>query len=152
VTFIFISFLLYHVRGLGRVVFSLSFFSLALTDRCGRGGVREHPRERTRTGGTEPARHPPPEVVQVSAGRDGVVRPPWSPRNRPLAALAGALTRSAEAYHVDARSLNPTVLTRPAGSISRGGSAPQLSRTQIPFFEYTPRGIYESRHIQGRRI
>src|SRR3989449_2419028 len=107
------------------VIFSLSSFSLVLTDPCGRGGVREHPRERTRTGGTEPARLPPPEVVQVSVGRDGAVRPPWIPRNRPLAALAGALTRSAAAYEVDARSLQPTVVTRPGGSISRGGSAPQ---------------------------
>src|SRR6266436_5398609 len=107
------------------IFFSLSSFSLVLIDPCGRGGVREHLRERTRTGGTEPARHPPPEVVQVSAGRDGAVRPPWIPRNRPLAALAGALTRSAAAYEVDARSLPPTGVTRPEGSISRGGSAPQ---------------------------
>src|SRR5215217_4526991 len=107
------------------VIFSLSSFSLVLTDPCGRGGVREHPRERTRTYGTEPARHPPPEVVQVSAGRDGAVRPPWIPRNRPRAALAGALTRSAAAYEADARSLLPTAGTRPGGSISHGGSAPQ---------------------------
>src|SRR5204862_5203520 len=42
--------------------FSLSSFSLSfvLIDPCGRGGVRVHPRERTRTGGTEPARHLPP--------------------------------------------------------------------------------------------
>src|SRR2546428_8979200 len=105
--------------------FSLSSFSFALIDPCGRGGVREHLRERPRTDGTEPARHPPPEVVQVSVGRDGAVRPPWIPRNRPRAALAGALTRSAAAYEVDARSLQPTVVTRPGGSISRGGSAPQ---------------------------
>src|SRR5437667_1436524 len=45
------------------VIFSWSSFSLALIDPCGRGGVREHLRERTRTDGTEPARHPPPEVV-----------------------------------------------------------------------------------------
>src|SRR5256712_214970 len=107
------------------IFFSLSSFSLAWIDPCGRGGVREHPRERTRTDGTEPARHRPPEVVQVSAGRDGAVRPPWIPPNRPRAALAGALTRSAAAYEVDARSLQPTVVTRPGGSISRGGSAPQ---------------------------
>src|SRR3989449_11548844 len=119
------SFLLCHVRGLGRIFFSVASFSLVLIDSCGRGGVREHPRERTRTDGTEPARQRPPEVVQVSAGRDGAVRPPWIPRNRPRAALAGALTRSAAAYEVDARSLQPTVVTRPAGSISRGGSAPQ---------------------------
>jgi hypothetical protein len=103
----------------------LSYFSLVLIDPCGRGGVREHPRERTRTDGTEPARHPSPEMVQVSAGRDGAVRPPWILRNRRRAALAGALTRSAAAYEVDARSLPPTVVTRPGGSISRGGSAPQ---------------------------
>src|SRR6266849_566518 len=110
--------------------FSLSSFSFVLmihadVDPCGRGGVREHPRERTRTGGTEPARHPPPEVVQVSDGRDGAVRPPWIPRNQLRAALAGALTRSAASYEADARSLPPTVVTRPGGSISRGGSAPQ---------------------------
>src|SRR5437879_6018474 len=95
------------------IFFSLSSFSLVLIDPCGRGGVREHLRERTRTDGTEPAMHPPPEVAQVSAGRDGAVRPPWIPRNRPLAALAGALTRSAAAYEADARSLQPIVVTRP---------------------------------------
>src|SRR5947208_16444783 len=47
------------------IVFSSSSFSLAWVDPCGRGAVREHPRERTRTGETEPARHPPPEVVQA---------------------------------------------------------------------------------------
>src|SRR5438309_11931882 len=104
VTLIFISFLLCDVRGLGRVVFSLSSFSLVLIDPCGRGGVREHPRERTRTDGTEPARHRPPEVDQVSAGRDGAVRPPWIPRNRPRAALADALTRSAASPEPDAGS------------------------------------------------
>src|SRR6266852_5184470 len=51
--------------------FSLSSFSFVLIDPCGRGAVREHPRERTRTDGTEPARHRPAEVLQVSAGRDG---------------------------------------------------------------------------------
>jgi hypothetical protein len=115
----------YQVRGLGRVVFYLSSSSLTLIDPCGRGGVREHLRERTRTDGTEPARHPHAEVVQVSVGRDGAARPPWIPRNRHRAALASALTRSAAEYEVDARSLQPTVGTRPGGSISRGGSAPQ---------------------------
>src|SRR5436309_13276080 len=117
VTLIFISFLLCHVRGLRRVVFSLPSFSLLLPHPCGRGGAREHPHDRTRTFGTDRARHSPPEMVQVSAGRDGAVRPPWIPRNRPRAALAGALTRSAVAYEVDARSLQPTVVTRPGGSI-----------------------------------
>src|SRR5947207_3357172 len=42
-------------------VFSLSSFSFVLIDPCGRGGVREHRGERTRTDGTEPARQPPPE-------------------------------------------------------------------------------------------
>src|SRR5215831_18994962 len=84
-------------------------------DPCGRGGVREHLREPTSTDGTEPARHPPPEMVQVSVDRGGVVHPRWTPRNRPRAAPAGALTQSAAAYEVDARSLPPTVATRPAG-------------------------------------
>src|SRR2546422_8781783 len=105
-------------------VFSLSC-SLVSIGPCGRGGVREHLRERTRTDGTEPARQRPPEVAQASAGRDGAVRPPWILRNRPRVALAGAWTRSAAAYEADARSLPPTVGTRPGVSISRGGSAPQ---------------------------
>ena len=96
-----------------------------LIDPCDRGGVREHPRERTRTDGTEPARHPPPEVVLVSVDRDGAVRPPWIPRNRPRAVLADVLKRSAAACEADARSLPQTVVTRPKGSILRGGSAPQ---------------------------
>src|SRR5215470_6756759 len=100
------------------IVFSLSTLLLVLIDPCSRGAVREHPRERTRTGGTEPARHPPPEVVQVSAGRDGAVHPPPIPRNRPRAAHAGALTRSAAADKAGARSLQPTVVTRPGGSRS----------------------------------
>src|SRR5437016_5705606 len=65
------------------IFFSLPSFSLVGIDPCGRGGVREHLRERTRTDGTEPARHLPLEVVLVSAGRGGAVRPPWIPRNRP---------------------------------------------------------------------
>src|SRR5580698_3783862 len=125
VTLIFISFLLCRVCGLGRVVFCLSSFSLVWMDPYGRGAVREHPGARTRTGGTEPARHPPLEMVQVSAGRDGVVHPPLIPRNRPRAALAGVLRRSAAACEADARSLRPIVGTRPGGSVSRGGSAPQ---------------------------
>src|SRR5262245_62182021 len=90
------------------IFFSLSSFSLALIDPCGRGAVRAHLRERTRTDGTEPARHPPPEVVQVSVGRDAAARPPWIRRTRHRAALAGALKRSAEAYEVEARALRPT--------------------------------------------
>src|SRR5262249_22525747 len=68
----------------GYPVFPFSSFSLALLDLgpCDQGGVREHPRERTRTGGTAPASHPPPEMVQASAGRDGAVRLPWIQRNR----------------------------------------------------------------------
>src|SRR6266404_1076916 len=107
------------------IFFSVSSVSLVSIDPCGRGGALEHRRERTRTGGTEPARQRPPEVAQVSVGRDGAVRPPSIPRCRPRAALAGALTRSAAAYEADARSLQPTVVTRRGGSISRGGSAPR---------------------------
>src|SRR5579863_9511110 len=107
------------------IFFSLSSFSLVWIDPCGRGGVREHLREQTRTGGTEPARHPPPEVVQVSAGRDGAERPRWTPRNRPRAALAGAWTRPAAACEAGARSLPPTAVTKPGGSRSRGGLAPR---------------------------
>src|SRR5258705_11004465 len=107
------------------ISFSLSSFSFVLIDPCGPGDVPGHPRDQTRTDGTEPARHLPPEAVQVSVGRDGAVRPPWIPRNRPRVVRAGALTESAATYPIDARCLQPTVLTRPGGSISRGGSAPQ---------------------------
>src|SRR5438309_7200363 len=107
------------------VIFSLSSFSLVWVDPSCRGAVREHPREPTRNGGREPARHRSPEAVQVLAGRDGAVRPPWTPRTRRRAARAGVSTRSAAAYEVDARYPPPTVVTRPGGSISRGGSAPQ---------------------------
>src|ERR1700733_4223950 len=120
VNLIFISFLLS-----GRVVFGLSSFSLVLADPCGRGGVREHPGEWTRSGGTEPARHRVPGVVQASGDRGGAVRLSWIRRNRHLAALASALTRSAGSYEVDARSLRPTVVTSPEGSISRDGWAPR---------------------------
>src|SRR5215472_12050681 len=95
-----------------------------MIDPPGRGGVRAHLRERTRTGGIEPATPPPPEVVQFSAGRDGAVRPPWIPRNRPRAALAGALRRSAAAYEVDARSLQPTC--RGKATVSVGGGKHSL--------------------------
>src|SRR5438874_6966169 len=105
--------------------FSLSSFSFVLIDPGGRGAVRAHPRERPRPDGTERARHPPPEALQVSVDRGGAARPPWIPRNRPRAARGGALTPSAAASEGGVRSLQQTVVTRPGGSISRGGSAPQ---------------------------
>src|SRR5262249_37937823 len=125
VSLIFIWVLLCHVGGLGRAGLSLSSVSLLLIDPCGRGGVREHRGEPTRTVGTALARHRPPEMVQVSAGRDGVAHPPWTPRNLPRAVLASALIRPVAAYEGDVRSLQPTVVTKPGGSISRGGSALQ---------------------------
>src|SRR5215470_9324564 len=67
-------------------------------DPYDQGDAREHPRERTRSGGTGLAMHPSLEMVQASAGRDGAARPPSIPRNRPPAALAGAWTQSAVAY------------------------------------------------------
>src|SRR5207248_6897741 len=91
--------------------------SLMLICPYDRGGVREHPRERTRTGGTDPATRLAPAMVQVSAGRDGAVRPRWIPRNPRLAARAGALRRLAAASEADARFLPPTVLTELGGSI-----------------------------------
>src|SRR5580704_14904429 len=94
-------------------------------DPYGRDGVREHPGERTRTGGIAPASHPLPEMVQVSGGRDGAARPPWIPRIRRRAALAGALRRSAATFEVDARSIPPIVGMRREGSIWPVGSAPQ---------------------------
>src|SRR5215813_10340622 len=59
----------YRARSL--IFFSFSSFSLVLIYPCGRGGVREHLRDPTKIDGTEPARHRLPEMVQVSAGRDG---------------------------------------------------------------------------------
>src|SRR5262249_51135144 len=56
------------------ISFSLSFFSLVLIYPCGRGGVRENLYERTRTDGTEQARHRPTEAVLASAGRDAAVQ------------------------------------------------------------------------------
>src|ERR1700735_1853822 len=122
---IFIFLLLCRVRDSGRVAFSLFSFSVVSIPRRARGGVRDHPDERPRTDGTEPARHPPPEVIRVSGGRGGAARPPKIPRNPPRAARAGALRRWVGAYEVDARSLPPTVVRRPGGSILRGGLARQ---------------------------
>src|SRR5881398_3361668 len=51
------------------IVFSVSSFWLVVIDPSGRGAVRAHQGERTRTGGTEPATRPPPAVVRVSGGR-----------------------------------------------------------------------------------
>src|SRR5215467_3930950 len=129
VTLIFISFLLYQVRGFG-APFSLFSSLLALMMNvvdglCGRGSVREHLCEPTRTGETGQARRRAPEGARASAGRGGAVHPRWIPRNRPRAALGGALTRSAATCEGAARSLPPTVRTRPAGSVWRGGSARQ---------------------------
>src|SRR5215469_2289450 len=123
VTLIFISFLLCHVRGLGRVVsfpsFSFSLLaSLVLMTPCGPGGVRAHPCARTRTGGTARARHPLPEIVPALAGKDAAAHPRWTPRNRFPAALAGAWTPSAASYEAGARSLQPTALKEPIGSRS----------------------------------
>src|SRR5205814_687888 len=107
------------------IFFSVSSFSFVLIDPCGRGGVREHPRERTRTDGTEPAKHRPREAVRASGGKGGAVRPPWIRRIRLRAALAGALTRSVAAYEADALSLQLNVVTKPGSSVSRGGPARQ---------------------------
>src|SRR5262249_8120874 len=118
-------FLLFCLRGLNRAVLSLSSFAFEFADPNGRGTARAHQRARTRTGGTEPASHPTPGRVPASGGRGGAVRLRWIPRNRPRAARAGALKRSAVASEVDVQSLPPTVATRPGGSVSRDGSAPQ---------------------------
>src|ERR1700746_2881889 len=115
VTLIFICLLLLgSVRGQGRVVFLCSFLLLMpdfswLTAPCGRGAVPEHRGAATRTGGTDPARHPAPEMVQASAGTRAAVHPLWIPRNPPHAAPAGASTPSAAACQAAARSLPPTV-------------------------------------------
>src|SRR5689334_25322408 len=52
------------------VIFSSSSFCLVLVDPCGRDGVREHLRERTRIGGKAPARHPPPEEIGRASCRE----------------------------------------------------------------------------------
>src|SRR5262249_30724775 len=61
----------YRARSL--ILSSFSCFSMVLICPCGRGGVREHLRDPTKIDGTAPARHPPPEMVQASACRDGAV-------------------------------------------------------------------------------
>src|ERR1700677_2328682 len=107
--------------------FSRGCVSLILSDGdpppSDRGGVREHPHEPTRSGGTEPARRLPAETVRASAGRGGAVHPLWIRRNRRRAARAGVWTRSAVACEVGARSLLPTAVTKPGGSRWRGGWA-----------------------------
>jgi len=50
-------------------------FRLDPANRCDQAGVPEHRGERTKTDGTEPAKHPTRESVQVSVGRDGAVIP-----------------------------------------------------------------------------
>src|SRR4051794_26435336 len=88
---------------------------------CDPGVVPEHRRVQTRVGGIEPASCPLLATVRVSGGRDGAVRPPWIPRSRPRAALAGALRRLAGTSEADARFPPPTVVTKPEGSIWRAG-------------------------------
>src|SRR5579884_3337830 len=109
----------------GRCRVTVSSSSLFGIDPCCRDGVREHRREQTRSDGTEPARHPLPEVVPVSGDTGGAVRPPWIPQNRRRAARAGALIRSAAAFQAVARFLQLTFVRTAEGSGSRGGSAPQ---------------------------
>src|SRR5579863_3546092 len=91
----------------------------------GQGSVPGHRCEWTRSGGTVPARHRAAETVPVSVGRDGAVRRPSIRRSRRRATHVDAWRRSAATYEADARSLQPTVLTTPEGSISRAGSVPQ---------------------------
>src|SRR5581483_1155162 len=105
--------------------FSLVLIDFSPGDPCGRGGVRERLRVRTRTGGTAPARNPALQKARASVDKDGAVHPRSTPQSPRRAAPAGALRRSAAAYEVGAQSPPPTVVTRPASSISRGGSAPQ---------------------------
>src|SRR5882672_2321948 len=119
---------------------SFSFLSV-LIDPCVRGGVREHLRERTRTDGTERARHRPPGVVRVAAGRHDAVRPPWIPRNRPLAALAGAWKRRAAAVATAPQYHLRIARRKRADSGWRGGSARQGWQMLIPCYLYTYRRI-----------
>src|SRR5579862_8034109 len=128
VTLIFISSLLCCVRGgaaSADYFFSVSLAGAVWLGPCGQGGVQEHRCEKTRTGGTDRAMHPPREMVLAAAGRGGAARPPLIPRSRPRAARAGAWTRSAGSFEAGARSLPPTVLMKPGGSRWRGGWAPQ---------------------------
>src|SRR5262245_2621501 len=94
------------------IFFSLSFFWLMFFDPGDRGGVREQSGERTRTAGTEPASHPPLEVVPASVGKDGAVHPPWIPQSRPRVARADAWIQSSAACTVGARSPPPAALNR----------------------------------------
>lgn len=94
-------------------------------DSFGQGGVRERPHGPTKIDETGPASRQSPEEVRVSAGKDGAVRPRWIPQNQRRGALAGAWTRLAAAFEVGAQSLPPTVETRPADPVWRGGSALQ---------------------------
>src|SRR5205823_10250499 len=94
-------------------------------DPCEQGGVRAHPDERTRSGGTGPATYRTLEMVQVLVDRHGAARPQWIRRNQLRAKRAGVLIPSAGTYEVAARFLPLTVRTRPEGSISRDGSARQ---------------------------
>src|SRR5882724_1133201 len=107
------------------MLFSSSSFSFVLVDPCGRDGVREHQRERTRADGTEPARHRPHEMVPASADRDGAARPLWPPRNRPLAALAGAWKSRAAKGAAGLRYHLRIAGTTQADPGWRGGSARQ---------------------------
>src|SRR5207253_676658 len=94
------------------IFFSLTSFSLVWPDPwsdpwidpCGGGGVRAHRRERTRTDGTEPARHPPPEAVLASVGRGGAVCPSTCQLGELNAVAAGVVQhRNGRAGHVGGR-------------------------------------------------
>ena len=114
----------------------------------GRGGVRVHPRDRTRIGGMARATHPFPRVARASAGTGVAAHRLSIPRSPRRAALSGVSILSAATCGAGARFLRPSAPTKPGDSEWRVDLARRRCQRRSAQAQYTLLRICVSRHIQ----